>query len=376
MSKITFASVGALLPYWGLYLQGAGYSAQQIATVFAILMGTKIIAPNIWGWLADHRGKRIGMIRLASLCSLLAFTGVFVSLDYGWVVLVTIVFSFFWNANLPQYEATTLAHLEEHAPRYSNIRLWGSLGFVLLVALLGGWFEQNSLNSLPYIISALLFGIWFFSQITPEAPMQNATDQERGFLPVIRQPKVIVFFILVFLLQASHGPYYAFYSIYLEAHSYGRTLIGQFWALGVIAEILIFLFMAQLLRHWRAEILIASSLVLATLRWWVIASFVDNFWLMLFAQILHAGSFGLFHAASMHLIHQYFPAAVQGRGQALYSSFSFGLGGALGAIYSGYTWDTLGAQWTYLIAAIISGVGTLIAIWYLKLSKFATSGIK
>jgi len=363
-----FASIGTLIPYLGLYLQSHNYSAAQIATVFAVIMGTKIIAPNIWGWIADKSGKRMQIIRLASFISLLAFSGIFISVEYHWLIFVMIVFSFFWNANLPQFEAVTLLHLGKNTGRYSSIRLWGSLGFVLLVALLGSIFEQYDVISFPYIICALLLGIWIFSLITPEAINAVHHVDAPNFSSVIKQPVVILFFILVFLLQASHGPYYAFYSIYLEDNNYSRTIIGQFWALGVIAEILIFMVMHKMLKFWRAETLLFCSLVFTSVRWLLVANYIDSFAIMFIAQLFHAASFGIFHAAAIHLVHKYFPANSQGRGQALYSSLSFGAGGAIGAIYSGMTWDSLGPQWTFSIASLICVIATVIALFYLRLN--------
>lgn len=364
-----FASIGTLIPYLGLYLQSHNYTAPQIATIFAIIMGTKIIAPNIWGWLADKNGKRMQIIRIASLLSLISFTGIFISTEYHWLIALMIVFSFFWNANLPQFEAVTLAHLGKHTGRYSSIRLWGSLGFVLLVALLGSIFEQYDVTSFPYIFCLLLLGIWLFSLITPDVKNIPVDEKTPTFSSIIKQPVVILFFIIVLLLQASHGPYYAFYSIYLESNNYSRTIIGQFWALGVIAEILIFLVMHKLLNRWRAETLLFSSLILTAIRWILIANYIDSFLIMFIAQLFHAASFGIFHAAAIHLVHQYFPANAQGRGQALYSSLSFGAGGAIGAIYSGLTWDTLGPQWTFSIAAIICALATVIALFYLRINS-------
>jgi len=41
------------MPYWGLYLKSLFYSAVEIRQLMAILIATKIIAPNIWGWIGD-----------------------------------------------------------------------------------------------------------------------------------------------------------------------------------------------------------------------------------------------------------------------------------------------------------------------------------
>ncbi len=361
-----FASIGALIPYWGLYLQSQGYSAQQIATVFAVIMATKIVSPNILGWIADHTGQRMRLIRLASCLAVVSFFGVFVSTDYGWIILVMVIFSFFWNANLSQFEAVTLSHLGENVSGYSRIRMWGSWGFVIMVILLGVVFDSYGVEIFPLILTVLLLGIWICSFLVSDKKTEEVESHPIRLASVLRQPQVLIFLSICFLLQASHGPYYAFYSIYLEQNGYSRTLIGELWALGVIAEIIVFMLMYRLLRRWSVRVLLAASLFLTSIRWLMIAYFVDSLPLLIVAQCFHAASFGVFHAVAIHLIHQFFSGAVQGRGQALYSSIGFGLGGAMGALYSGYSWEGLGPEATFEIAALISFVAMCLTLVFLK----------
>jgi len=368
-----FASIGTLIPYWGLYLKSEGYSAQQIAFVFAVIMGTKIIAPNIWGWIADRMGQRMRIIRIASFLSVFAFLGVFISLDYSWLLFVMMIFSFFWNANLPQFEAVTLSYLGKDTHRYSAIRLWGSWGFVLLVIVLGIVFESYGVEYFPVIFSILLIGIWACSFLVSDKRNVSSKSENIDLMSVLRQPHVIAFLLICLLLQASHGPYYAFYSIYLEQNQYSRSLIGELWALGVIAEIIIFMVMHKLLPRWGVRRLLAISLLLTGIRWLMIGHFVDSLLMLIIAQCLHAASFGVFHAVAIHLIHRFFPGSVQGRGQALYSSLSFGAGGALGALYSGYSWDGLGSEMTFNIAALIAFIGLGLTVIFMKSGKLNSS---
>ena len=361
-----FATIGTLIPYWGLYLQSQGYSVQQIAIVFALIMATKIVSPNLWGWIADQTGQRMRIIRIASFLSMIVFLGVFVSLDYHWVIFIMLLFSFFWNANLPQFEAVTLMHLDKDTRRYSSIRLWGSCGFVLLVMVLGVVFDRYGLEAFPIIFSALLLCIWICSYLVADKSSQLKDISPVDFMAILRRPQVLLFLFVCLLLQMSHGPYYAFYSIYLEQHDYSRVLIGELWALGVIAEILIFLLMYQIMQKWGVRLLLIVSLLLTGIRWLMIGYFVDSLPLLIVAQCFHAASFGVFHAVAIHLIHHYFPDSAQGRGQALYSSLSFGLGGAIGAIYSGYTWESLGAEATFEVAALIAFIAMVLMIVFFR----------
>jgi len=361
-----FATLGALVPYWGLYLKDLGFSEIRIGELIATIMATKIIAPNVWGWIADHTGKRMRIIRIASLLAALCFTGVFISSDYWWLVLVMSAFSFFWNATLPQFEATTLNYLGSDTERYSSIRLWGSIGFIATVAGLGVVFDYIRISWLPVFLLVLFITIWVSSLFVPE---QDGHPDQIDHIPLwklLRRKEVLSLIVAAFFLQASHGSYYSFYSLYLESYGYSRLLIGQLWALGVIAEIIIFMLMYKLLPRFGARKLFLSALLLTSLRWLLIAAFADNLAVLLFAQLLHAASFGVIHAVAIHLIHIYFKGRHQGKGQALYSSLSFGAGGAAGSLLGGWLWVASGPQSMFIVAAGISLLAWVVAWWGMR----------
>ena len=346
-----FASLGALVPYWSLYLKNLGFNAQSIGILIAFIPATKIFAPYIWGWIADHTQRPITIIRIANLLAVVAFAGVFLGNSYWWLAIIMLTFSFFWNSSLPQFEATTLNHLDKNLHRYSGIRLWGSLGFIFMVVGLGEFFQSQSINWLPQIIFVLLIGIFIVSLIVPER-LQTQHEEQSSIMNVVRQPVVLAFLSVCFLMVLSHGPYYTFYSIYLEDHGYSRRLIGLFWAVGVIAEVVIFLIMHRILPVLGVRFLLLITLALTALRWFLIGFFPDNISVLFFAQLFHAFSFGVFHAVGILLVHQFFRGKHQGRGQALYASLSFGVGGAVGSLVSGLLWDRIDHSSLFALAAM------------------------
>ena len=361
-----FAALGALIPYWGLYLKSLGFSPVEIGELIAIIMATKIVAPNIWGWIADHSGQRMRVIRFACLLAMIAFTGVFLGHGYWWLALVMSVFSFFWNAALPQFEATTLNHLGSDTQRYSSIRLWGSIGFILMVASLGVVFDSTGMDLLPYVLVVLFAGIWLSSLWVPERAAGHQSLDDGPIGKVLTHSSVLSLLLVCFLIQASHGPYYTFFSLYLTGHGYNETIIGQLWALGVIAEIGVFFRMHLWLPKYSARNLLLVATILTVMRWMLIALFVDQAWIIVIAQILHAASFGVYHAVAIHLIHRLFRGRHQGRGQALYSSLSFGAGGAVGSLAAGYLWETAGARFMYLTAALVASAAAAAVFWGIR----------
>lgn len=334
-----FASLGVLVPYWSPYLHSLGFRPAEIGELMATIMISRLVAPNIWGWIADRSGQRLRIVQLASLLGMITFLGVFVRQDYWWLALSMTLFSFFWNASLPQFEAITLAHLGRDTHRYSHIRLWGSVGFIVAVVGLGAALESQPQSIVPPTLLALFIGIWLVSLSVTERPAEAHNQQHRPLHQVLRQPAVLALLGACFLMQFSHGPYYTFYTIHMRAHGYGSGLVGGLWALGVLAEVGLFIVMHRLLRRYQLRDLFFASFILAGLRWLLIGFLIESVAILLFAQLLHAASFALYHAVAIQLIHQHFKGRNQGRGQALYSSLSFGAGGAAGTLLSGYTWE-------------------------------------
>jgi MFS transporter, PPP family, 3-phenylpropionic acid transporter len=359
-----FATVGSFIPYWSLYLKHVGFTADAIGELTALLIGTKMISPNLWGWVADHTGKSLFIIRIAGFFTVLLFTGFLFFQGYAWYAAITLSFSFFWNAVLPQFEAVTLRYVKTQPHRYSKIRLWGSVGFIVAVLGIGRLLDKQDITLLPLILIAVLSSMWLVSLLVPDIKMNSQHIDTTGIGQILTNPEVLAFLTVNLLIQLAHAPYYAFYSVYLKLYHYSASYTGLLWSCGVVAEIVLFIYMQRLLKHISLRALLLSSLLLSVLRWWLISGYVDNLTLLITAQVLHAATFGGTHIAAMHLIYDYFGERHQGKGQAIYTSLSFGLGGVLGSLYAGYCWETQSPEFVYVIAALFCGLALLIAyIW-------------
>jgi PPP family 3-phenylpropionic acid transporter len=154
-----------------------------------------------------------------------------------------------------------------------------------------------------------------------------------------------------------------FYTIYLEQAGYSKTLIGALWTVGVVAEIFLFLRLPQVMRRFSLRLLLLASFVCALLRFPAIGWGVDSLLLLVAAQLLHAATFGVFHAGSVAAVHRLFPGALAARGQALYSSIAYGLGGAAGSLTAGWTWVAFGAAESFEVSALFDVLGALLVAW-------------
>ncbi|MGB2474530.1 MAG: MFS transporter, partial [Litorivicinaceae bacterium] len=163
--------------------------------------------------------------------------------------------------------------------------------------------------------------------------------------------------------QLTHGPLNVFFTLYVQDHGYSPFQAGQLWALGVLAEVVLFFVLPRFILRLDLRVLLTVSLALGSIRWFLTGAYPDAVWLVIVLQLLHAFTFGAIHSVSIEFIRRWFPGNLSGRGMALYSGCVFGVGGSLGATLSGFAWESLGGSVTFLCAGLITG-STVILAWF------------
>ncbi len=367
-----FAFIGAFAPYFTLYLQSLRFSAADIAVLMSLMQVMRIVAPNLWGLIADRAGRRVGIVRLSALASLIGFCGFFASERFAGMFVAMALMSFFWSAALPLVEGLTFDHLGSSMGRYGKIRSWGSIGFIVAVMAIGYALDVLPERNLLWMTALILAGIGVCAMAIPEARKPPQRAETAGLASILRRREVQALLGACFLMSAAHGALYVFYSIHLVAAGYSKGFVGWMWALGVIAEIGVFMAMPQMLKAFSLRAILLFAFGCAVLRFALIGWGVASLVLLVIAQIMHGATFGAYHAAAIAAIHEWFPGRAQSRGQALYGSLSFGAGGMLGGLVSGYLWDPLGAAWTYTVGSGFALAGLLLILFGLKRSYLTT----
>jgi len=316
----------------------------------------RLLAPNLWGWLADRLGRRMPVLRVAALLSLLGYMGIGLS-DNFWAIAASLAaMGFFWTAQSPLAEATTFGHLHG-APGYGATRAWGSFGFVVTVLGMGWWLERASIDWVVHGGVSMLLAIVASSLLVPEAPRRDAERVKGGLWPIARRPEVLALLVSCMLMTSAHGALNVFYSIHLVEAGYSKSMVGLLWTLGVLAEILVFMWAPRLMAHFAIKTLLFFALACAILRFLLIGWCVDILVIVLLAQLMHGITFGVNHIAAVSAVSRWFAGQHQAQGQALYGSISFGAGGIIGSLASGWLWEGVGAGWTYTASAGFALIG-------------------
>jgi MFS transporter, PPP family, 3-phenylpropionic acid transporter len=365
LSGTYFAAVGLFNPYAPLWFQSLGFSTLLIGAIASLQSWTRVFAPYAWGWLGDHRGRRVGLIRLACAGALLSALGLLGVREAVPVALVTALLFLANGGVVPLYEAT-LAQLLNTATgvdpqRYGRVRVWGSVGFILSVTLFGALLEHVGIAVFPAFVAAvnalLLLAAWRLPATQDEVRHAEAAPPVLGLL---RQPAVAWFFTSVFFTVLAHTSLYSFFSLYLVHLGYGKTAVGVLWAVSVAVEIVFFWFQGRWFHRLSAHGWLKLAAAVTMLRFVAVAlagtgqglSGAAVLALLVLSQGTHAITFAGHHSACIQLVQRYFPGRLRGRGQALYTTLGYGISGVLGGVGGGWLVGAAGFSALFGAAAV------------------------
>lgn len=365
------AVLGAFAPYFGPFLSARGFSDTQVGLVMAVWYGTRIFAPSVWNATVSKAKRPTLWLQGCALLVLVCAALFQPHWPMVGVVLVMLFFASAYNAIMPQFEAHTLRQLRQTPMLYGRVRLFGSLGFLLVVLGFGALFRSIGVDylilaTLP-IVLLLLISTCVQGELVSDQPAQAGISQpgsQARFLGSFwarctSLPSQAYGILLIACLnQIAHGPFYVYFSIYLGRTDYSKLSIGAFWALGVLAEIFMFYLLSSRFAKKipilsSPEKLLALSMAIGALRWLAVAIAPESVALLALSQCLHAFTFAAAHSCLVQLITRQFPNQL-GFAQGLFYGFSGGVGGMLGAGLAVLLWAQISPSAAYYGAAIIS----------------------
>jgi PPP family 3-phenylpropionic acid transporter len=352
-----FLYVGLTLAYLPAYLAARGLGAAEISVVLALPQVVRIFAPALWGWIADRTGAQRLIVVVGCAANTACFLLVPAASGVAGIALLIGGASLVSAAALPLVEAITLGALAGHAGRYGPIRLWGSVSFILAVLGGGIWLDRHAAGTLAPALVLVGLASVAAALALPRARLRSPAAKLGFSLP----PEARRLLGCGFCMALSHGTLYAFLTLHLQRLGYSGTAIGMLWTLGVLAEILVFLALPSLFRRASLAAILAASCLVGVVRFLLIGWAADWTLVLVLAQLMHAATYGSFHAASVAAVHRLFPEAAHARGQTLFSSIAYGAGGAAGALSAGWAWELAGPGAAFSLSAAAAAAGVFLA---------------
>lgn len=361
-----FGAVGIFAPFWSPYLALRGFGPVEIGLLIALVSGARVVVPLALGWIADVTRRPTRVLQISGAMAVGCFA--LFPLQSGLLsfCLLSLLFGAFWNTIVPLYDAHALNHLGAESHRYGRLRLWGSIGFIVITALGGFILEREGYGWVPWLALPPMIGAFLMTLTLSQMAVATKPVSMREFGLVVRSRAVVAALAVATLVIMSSGAYYAFFSIWLEMNHYSKSTIGLLWALGVLAEVGVFAMGQSLLERFSIRTLFIAAAAGTALRWMMVAWLVSYPMLLAASQLLHCLSFAVLHFAIVLTAHREFPASLQSTGQSLFSSVAYGGGGLAGSLLAGVIWATFSARASYVTAAFIVVLATVCAVLGLR----------
>ena len=347
-----FATIGFQLPWFPPYLQSIGFGSALIGAALAMGSISRVFLPPLWGLLADRIGRARLILAGGSLLGGACLALVGRTTVPAAVLGLLFLGGFFLVPLVPLAETLTMAALGNRRERYGQVRLWGSLGFIVTAWGFGGLVPRVGLAPVPFLAGACLALAGLVALAAPCPPRAAAPREPRGTESAAPFPwrRFGPLLAAAALGQGSHGAYYAFFTLELEARGVSPALAGFLWALGVLAEVLLMAASPRFFRRLGAVTAFRLALLAGLARWLLYAA-EPPLALVAVGQLLHALTFGLLHLASIQLVDRWSPGGRKATGQGLLSALAYGLGIGGGLFLAGIGRDALGDTGLYLAAA-------------------------
>jgi len=321
-------------------LSGFGYSTSEIGIIYAIAPLMRFLLPFIFKYYVNLNTKIYLIALLFTFIGSLLFTATVH--NFYLHLLSNAIFGASMGIVLPYVETISLHKLTKET--YGKIRLWGSVGFIL-IALWLGQIDASPMETIYYLCLTGFF-TWIFGYFVLQYDEHKKSENEEGDKGFSLK-KYWAFWVSIFLMQAAFGGFYTFFTIYETEQGLSKEIISYLWTFAVLCEIAMLYFQGSLLQRNLLTILKVATLITA-FRWLLLYLYPASLEITFFSQSLHAISFALYHTAAITYV---FSLYSQKRlAQQFFLGISFGLGGGIGSFVAGYIYG----EYLFLFEAVIT----------------------
>lgn len=364
---------GVFFPFFSLYLsQELALPPSQVGVVMAMIPLVGLVIQPLWGQLADRTGSRRLVLAVVAAGTGLAALGFIVPQSFPWAVAATATFALFSTSVASMGTSVTLAGVgRDNMARFGQIRMWGTVGFLVLVVIFPRVLER--LGETP-LIDGRGGLVWMFPAVfvllalasvaallLPRAPALAMRSRPGDLKRLARHPPVLRLLVFVFSVHLFiQGPI-NFFPLYVADRGGNASTVGNMWIFMLIVEIPLIVFSGATLQRLGARGLLRMGLMAEGIRW-ILCANVTSLPMVSAAQVLHGfGVAGILIGAPLYL-EQAVPERLRSTGQALVATVTYGAGAILSNTVFGFLMDSYGVSLPYLLC----GVGALVLAFLIR----------
>ncbi len=346
-----YATVGIILPFLPAYLKSLSLSATQVGLLLSISPLVSLLAPPLWGHLADRTGRASRVLSGLTLGAALAFSLLLVARSFPALVGSMMTYAFFASAFTPLIDSLAMHHVARTGGSYAHLRLFGSLGFIASTVVFGLLVDRvdETLVLTPMVLLTLLVP-WTFT-LRDTATVGPRPHPLAG-LRLLRHPDFRWLLAATSLHWVACAPYHGSLSIHVMSLGLSPSVVGLTAGAGVLAEVVVMALYPRLAGGFAPRHVLGFAFATSALRWCGMA-LTSSAGVLVALAPLHGLTFGAFYVACVAFLARRVPPELRASGQALFAAVTFGVGGLVGYASSGAAYDWLGGHRLFAVAGVL-----------------------
>jgi PPP family 3-phenylpropionic acid transporter len=309
----------------------------QIGIIFSMFPIARFLTPFLFFKLTINKITFLFSLIISTLASFLLL-----SHNFYVILMAFFLLGISFSVIFPYIESIAIEKLKE---KYGQTRVFGSLGFMLF-GIVFSYFKINFI----YIFIILMILTNIVSLYFLENKSIKKETKSINFLIAWK------FWVALILMQISFGGFYNFFTIYNLNHHIPKEINGWLWAIGVVAEIIIFLIQHKFIKKFHPLFWIKLSIFLTSIRWFMLYIFAGNMIFIALSQLIHAFSFAIFHTSALLYLSNIYKNKTLA--QQFYAGIGYGFAAFLGSIISGWLYG----EHLFLYESLIAFAGFLIML--------------
>jgi MFS transporter, PPP family, 3-phenylpropionic acid transporter len=360
-----FGTVGITQPFLPAYLRSLELSTAQVGLLLALSPLMSLVTPPVWGHLADRTGHIGRILSVLAVGATLCFAPL-LRVDHFLTLVATLAaFAAFASSITPMVDSLALNRVALVGGSYAHLRLFGSLGFVVLTTSFGLLAQRVDTRVVAVPLGLLgLLALWSFT-LHGGASAGASRHPLAGF-QLLRDHKDLRWMLAATCLHwMACAPYNGMLAIHVLSLHLPPSVVGLSAGTAVAAEVAAMLLYPRFADRIAPRHLLCVAFVLSALRW-IGMAFATSALPLIALALLHSMTFGIFYVASVAFMARRIPIHLRATGQGLFSSITMGIGGLVGSASSGVGYSLLGGG--HGLFAVAAGLEVVAALLVLQVS--------
>jgi len=356
-----YGVLACFYPFLAYYFQQRGLSFTEMGIAFALVSFTSAVAQPVWGYIADKYSNKRTILLITLLGSSMAIYSLVAASGFYFIIGSIVAVMIFLSPLVPVADAYSYALITRYGClQYGRIRMMGSLGYALMVLLLGWLIKYFGIHSSYYVYSfSCLCGMFLVFSIKFKDSGGREPVQLRDVVALLGNTKVLLLLLAIVITNIGIGGNASYIAILIGKTGGDVAQLGILWFIVAISELPVFFAGARLLQKYGELNLYILGLALFVVRyaldslctWYVSVSAI---------QLMQGVTYTFFLVASLEYLNRIAPGKLKTVAMTLHAG-AIAIGGVIGNLGGGILLEYVDIFVFYKVLAAVAvlGIGVL-----------------